>query len=35
LTLPPARHTSMTALPQGFRSHVANIGIKDDTDDFV
>jgi len=23
------------ALPTGFRSHVANIGIKDDTDDFV
>lgn len=25
----------MISLPQGFRSHVANIGIKDDTDDFV
>ncbi len=25
----------MTALPAGFRSHVANIGVKDDTDDFV
>ena len=25
----------MTALPRGFRSHVANIGVKDDTDDFV
>ena len=25
----------MIALPAGFRSHVANIGIKDDTDDFV
>lgn len=25
----------MTALPQGFHSHVANIGMKDDTDDFV
>ena len=25
----------MIALPQGFRSHVANIGVKDDTDDFV
>ena len=25
----------MTALPPGFRSHVANIGVKDDTDDFV
>src|SRR5215471_14606094 len=25
----------MTALPAGFRSHVANVGIKDDTDDFV
>jgi len=25
----------MTALPQGFRAHVAAIGIKDDTDDFV
>ncbi|MGB0112310.1 MAG: bifunctional glutamate N-acetyltransferase/amino-acid acetyltransferase ArgJ, partial [Ilumatobacteraceae bacterium] len=25
----------MTTLPPGFRSHVANIGIKDDTDDFV
>lgn len=25
----------MTTLPQGFRSHVANIGVKDDTDDFV
>jgi glutamate N-acetyltransferase/amino-acid N-acetyltransferase len=23
------------ALPQGFRAHVANVGIKDDTDDFV
>ena len=25
----------MTALPAGFRAHVANVGIKDDTDDFV
>jgi glutamate N-acetyltransferase / amino-acid N-acetyltransferase len=25
----------MTDLPQGFRAHVANVGIKDDTDDFV
>jgi glutamate N-acetyltransferase/amino-acid N-acetyltransferase len=25
----------MTSLPQGFRAHVANVGIKDDTDDFV
>lgn len=25
----------MTSLPSGFRSHVANIGIKDHTDDFV
>ncbi len=25
----------MTTLPLGFRSHVANIGVKDDTDDFV
>jgi glutamate N-acetyltransferase/amino-acid N-acetyltransferase len=25
----------MTPLPRGFRSHVANIGIKDDTDDLV
>ncbi len=25
----------MTALPLGFHSHVANIGVKDDTDDFV
>ena len=25
----------MTTLPHGFRSHVANIGVKDDTDDFV
>ncbi len=25
----------MTRLPAGFRSHVANIGVKDDTDDFV
>ncbi|HTN81415.1 MAG TPA: bifunctional glutamate N-acetyltransferase/amino-acid acetyltransferase ArgJ [Acidimicrobiales bacterium] len=25
----------MTSLPAGFRAHVANIGIKDDTDDFV
>ena len=25
----------MTALPRGFASHVANIGVKDDTDDFV
>ncbi len=25
----------MTRLPRGFHAHVANIGIKDDTDDFV
>ena len=25
----------MTTLPNGFHSHVANIGVKDDTDDFV
>jgi glutamate N-acetyltransferase/amino-acid N-acetyltransferase len=25
----------VTSLPSGFRCHVANIGIKDDTDDFV
>ena len=25
----------MTALPAGFRAHVANVGIKDDSDDFV
>jgi glutamate N-acetyltransferase/amino-acid N-acetyltransferase len=25
----------MTALPAGFRSHVANVGVKDATDDFV
>ena len=25
----------MTALPAGFRAYVANIGIKDTTDDFV
>jgi glutamate N-acetyltransferase/amino-acid N-acetyltransferase len=25
----------VTALPRGFAAHVANIGIKDDTDDFV
>ncbi len=25
----------MTTLPSGFHSHVANIGVKDDTDDFV
>jgi glutamate N-acetyltransferase/amino-acid N-acetyltransferase len=25
----------VTTLPGGFRSHVANIGVKDDTDDFV
>ena len=25
----------MTTLPTGFHSHVANIGVKDDTDDFV
>ena len=25
----------MTTLPKGFHSHVANIGVKDDTDDFV
>jgi N-acetylglutamate synthase/N-acetylornithine aminotransferase len=25
----------MTTLPRGFRSYVANIGIKDDADDFV
>ena len=25
----------MVELPQGFRAHVANIGIKDETDDFV
>jgi glutamate N-acetyltransferase/amino-acid N-acetyltransferase len=28
---PPAE----TALPEGFTAHVANVGIKDDTDDFV
>ena len=27
--------SSMTALPRGFRSYVANLGIKDDRDDFV
>ena len=26
---------SVTALPAGFAAHVANVGIKDDTDDFV
>jgi glutamate N-acetyltransferase/amino-acid N-acetyltransferase len=26
---------SPVALPRGFRAHVANVGIKDDTDDFV
>jgi glutamate N-acetyltransferase / amino-acid N-acetyltransferase len=25
----------MTTLPRGFTEYVANIGIKDDTDDFV
>src|SRR5688572_5117303 len=25
----------MIELPQGFRAHVANVGIKDDSDDFV
>ncbi len=25
----------MTSLPRGFTCHVANIGVKDDTDDFV
>jgi glutamate N-acetyltransferase / amino-acid N-acetyltransferase len=25
----------MTTLPRGFHSHVANVGVKDDTDDFV
>ena len=25
----------MTPLPQGFTCHVANVGVKDDTDDFV
>src|SRR5262245_4794186 len=25
----------MTSLPAGFRAHVANVGVKDDTDDFV
>jgi len=25
----------MTSLPRGFHAHVANIGVKDDTDDFV
>ena len=25
----------MTELPSGFRCHVANVGVKDDTDDFV
>ncbi len=33
-TLPDDRH-DMTDLPRGFTHHVANIGIKDDTDDFV
>ena len=28
-------HSDDVALPAGFRCHVANIGIKDDTDDFV
>ena len=31
-----SRHGSRrVALPAGFRSHVANIGIKDETDDFL
>ena len=31
-----ARHgRPVTELPAGFRAHVANIGVKDDTDDFV
>ena len=25
----------MTALPRGFAGYVANLGVKDDTDDFV
>jgi glutamate N-acetyltransferase/amino-acid N-acetyltransferase len=31
----PDDSSPMTDLPQGFTHHVANIGIKDDTDDFV
>ncbi len=30
-----ARRRAMTELPAGFRAHVANIGVKDDTDDLV
>ena len=33
--LTTARTASVTNLPSGFHCHVANIGIKDDTDDFV
>src|SRR4029079_19393775 len=32
---PPWETAAMTALPQGFSAHVAAIGIKDDTDDFL
>ncbi len=31
----PEPAATMTTLPRGFTQHVANIGIKDDTDDFV
>ena len=34
-TSPPGRTLAVTELPQGFRCHVANVGVKDDTDDFV
>ena len=33
--LTPLAAARMTELPSGFRSHVANIGVKDDTDDLV
>ena len=34
-TVAPSGHPVPLPLPVGFRCHVANIGIKDDSDDFV
>ena len=34
-SMPPAAPTDSIPLPRGFTAHVANIGIKDGTDDFV
>jgi glutamate N-acetyltransferase / amino-acid N-acetyltransferase len=34
-TMSTAAHDPAVPLPTGFRAHVANVGIKDETDDFV